>query len=140
MNNEIEVIDRVKGEWRTVTKASEVKNGQRVRYIAQHGTKYGFSGCPSYDKDRFAGSQKVIFKLNFSLVQAFFPLPVRSKRKVAKVYIIRITLKSYFLRIEIGDFSTIRPKYYSTRKHAIRGARRFCKAIGYECEIQKEVK
>jgi hypothetical protein len=140
MKNEIEVIDGVAGEWRTVTKPSEVKVGQRVRFE-------GLSMKFGYEKDE----KEVVLEINNNYVQisgepdlfggywrniqAFFPLPVRKSRKVAKVRIDDTGLHYWWsckisTRIESENA-------YSKRSHAIRGARRFCKAIGYECEIVK---
>ena len=100
MKNEIEVIDGVKGEWRTVTKASEVTVGQRVRYGIDS-IDWGHEKGELGHGHRFAKvcKDKTISTVNefgesmadnifdkiFNIIQAFFPLPVRSKRKVAKV-------------------------------------------------------
>jgi len=69
---------------------------------------------------------------SWSLVQAFFPLPV--KRKVAKVLIETNNIKWWFIvkvttELESGTFTT--------EKSALRGAQRLCKAIGYEMEVEK---
>jgi hypothetical protein len=143
----IETIDGQRGEWRTVTKASEVKVGQRVRFWS--GTvRWGFT------EDKSSGVHKVshfkdgeaylsdpeekLFKKFWDGIQAFFPLPDKPKRKVAKIWFIDCNPDSgiFFAQIIIGRFmATI--DGYSSRKSALRGARRFCKAIGYEMEVVK---
>jgi len=148
MKNEIEVIDGVKGEWRTVTKPSEVKVGQRVRY---DNDRIGYSGLKRYaliDGNILASSpsKKIDFKCwnnlfdgTMGYIQAFFPLPV--KRKVAKVEIkwIEYDHPSGKFKWEVihAKWSCRSRQFYTSRKSALRGARRFCKAIGYECEIVK---
>jgi hypothetical protein len=140
MKNEIEVIDGVKGEWRTVTKPSKVKVGQRVRYEdCKNREAYG------YDMPAFTVNYDITNDKHFSLfkgywknIQAFFPLADKQKRKVAKVRIFNYSdgMAWFETRITVRVISA----HYSSRKSALRGARRFCEAIGYECEIQKEVK
>lgn len=147
MTNEQETIDGVKGEWRTVTKPSEVKVGQRVRY--SNNFSYGFSKedarvitrVNSYDADsksvKGCEYSNNIFDGYWKTVQAFFPLPVRKSRKVAKVRIYQNERSGYY-RFETWVNNVMCEKsLYSKRSHAIRGAKRFCKAIGYECEIVK---
>jgi hypothetical protein len=138
MNNEIETIDGVKGEWRTVTKPEEVTVGQRVRYFSDR-LKIGYTGCPvfAYDNcERFAVSKKWLFKNTWTNIQAFFPLPVKPiKRKVAKVFLNGHTT-TFCNEIIINNVNYYSKKY-SSEKSAIRGAKRFCAAIGYECEIVK---
>jgi hypothetical protein len=97
--NQRETIDGIPGEWRTVTKASEVTVGQRVRY--HHNKKFGYKTDP--DKTN-CGVQKIVSKNGLAVyagrkdtnesgnlfngywknVQAFFPLADKQKRKVAK--------------------------------------------------------
>lgn len=136
--NEIEVIDNVRGEWRTVTKPSEVTVGQRVRYAAGE-AKFGFPDC-KYKSDtcRFVGENKTVFGCDFDYIQAFFPLPV--KRKVANVQADRFMDCDGHLACKIDMVVNNQPislGVFSSRHTAIRGARRFCAAIGYECEIVK---
>ena len=59
-----------------------------------------------------------------------------ANRKVFKARIIELDGCSshYFVAYPMGVYCG---KTYSTKSHAIRGAKRFCKAIGYECEIVK---
>jgi hypothetical protein len=140
MKNEIEVIDGVKGEWRTVTKPSEVKVGQRVRYLFG-GTPCGYKEVRTiHDRDGRIGSEIIdglfIDTGMTTNIQAFFPLPVRKSRKVAKVRIRtwKSCGKAWF---ETTVMIPITSREYANRKNAIRGAKRFCKAIGYECEIVK---
>lgn len=88
-----------------------------------------------------AGYEKEVKDLNERIA--------RSKRKVAKVtvgnnydlygkeifhFIVKMDGRQFMINCKFGG------RGYSSRKNAIRGARRFCKAIGYECEIVKEVK
>ena len=141
MGNKIEVVDGVRGEWRSVTKAEEVKVGQRVRY---YGDEIGFEGKKRFvmkidankmvdvwDGDVIQAEDIFDFSLWDGTIQAFFPKP----RKVAKVHVVYFrdgwqwAFVSFQL-VEIHSFCT-----YTTRAHAIRGARRFCKTIGFECEI-----
>jgi len=140
MTNEKETIDRVKGEWRTVTKASEGKDGQRVRYDGNH-CRFGYSDSLKHRRIRIVGKGLQLKELLYTCwdgeVQAFFPLPVRKSRKVAKVRIYQ-NERSGFYSFETWINNVMCEKrLYSARSHAIRGARRFCKAIGYECEIVK---
>ena len=145
MGNKIEVVDGVKGEWRSVTKAKEVKVGQRVRYEC-FGKRGYVADDPrlvrstdGYDVETWDGvgplsSCTNLFDVAFH-VQAFFPIAEKNPRKVAKVYVAysldrwRWVFES-FKFVEIHSFCN-----YPTRAHAIRGARRFCKTIGFECEI-----
>ena len=144
MNNR-ETIEGVEGEWRTVTKPSEVAGWQRVRY---DGCFIGFNGKPRYV---FTIGEKVsttcgypdgphcdnLFCNEFkNTVQAFFPLPAKQKRKVAKVTI----KKGAYYRVwfKLDRMCKFTPEFaYSSRKSALRGAKRFCKSIGYEMEVAK---
>jgi hypothetical protein len=146
MNNEQETIDGVKGEWRTVTKPSEVTVGQRVRYEDRVFHSYSGYGnirliskknkdktCSTWDGVKpNSGTDYLFYKGHWTNIQAFFPLP--AKRKVAKVKI--YPSSKYFFETKVAGLQVV-SEYYSKRSHAIRGARRFCKAIGYECEIVK---
>jgi hypothetical protein len=132
----IETIDGIKGEWRTVTKASEVEVGQRVRY-AEESSKFGFSDCKiETDRERFVGESKSVMALDFKTVQAFFPLADKQERKVAKV---RIFNNSKFFWYEIRKFNgaDVLGDNRKSKASALRGARRFCNAIGYEMEVVK---
>ncbi len=63
----------------------------------------------------------------------------KQRRKVARVRIINLEgCASYYFVTYINEVYCV--KTYQSRKSAIRGARRFCKTIGFECEIQKEGK
>lgn len=136
MSNEIEIIDVVKGEWRTVTKEKEVTVGQRVRYECSS-FKCGYDEVRTV-KISENGTIKTectgkLFNNGWKNIQAFFPIPVEpEKRKTAKV---EITDSNYYWVMFAG--LTLRSCHYTSRTHAIRGARRFCKAIGYECELVK---
>jgi hypothetical protein len=141
MKNEIEVIDGIKGEWRTVTRPEDVTVGQRVRYGINE-LEWGIcdkrmisirpSGeVISTNKEGELSSEN-IFDGFWKNIQAFFPLADKPKRKVAKV---RIEEENYYW-IEIQGMN-LRSHYYVRRSNAIRGAKRFCAAIGYECEIVK---
>lgn len=146
MNKEIEVIDGVRGEWRTVTKPEEVTVGQRVRFKGKH-RSFGYIELQSIKKIK--NSEFTIIENNnlerdielfdsgyWTNIQAFFPLPVKIKRKVAKVSITQAYASSLFQIC--GLLNGIKfYNHYKSRKSAIRGARRFCAAIGYECEIVK---
>lgn len=144
MNN-IETIDGIKGEWRTVTKASEVTVGQRVRYERESNkARFGYK-IPHFITDiknnevgtKGDGWDRNIFNGYWTNIQSFFPLPVKQKSKVAKAYIVFINCGKYFVKCRIGDYHCERQRYYSSRKNALRGAQRFCKAIGYEMEAVK---
>jgi hypothetical protein len=132
MKNEIEVINGIKGEWRTVTRPEECYSGQPVRYEDKK-EKYGYDGKEGFiHKNLFSGC--------FKNIQAFFPLPVNpAKRKVANVcvFVGRGFCSNKKWTVSITITSTPFECDYSSRKSAIRGAKRFCKAIGYECEIVK---
>ena len=141
MNN-IETIDRVQGEWRTVTKASEVTVGQRVRYILEGGDRYGYSRSDA--PDRFMANKlqttgySIIFgnRIKPKLIQAFFPLPAKQKRKVAKVTVIKWSKTEWSFCFKLGC-TNIDSDFFKSRTYALRGAGRFCKAIGYEIEVAK---
>jgi hypothetical protein len=192
--NQIETIDGIPGEWRTVTKASEVTVGQRVRYEYPDGSKQGYSNIRLIEYideernrvDTFDGTSEKkgclnLFNGHRKNIQAFFPLagkPKRNsdsdctnkscrsydntmaqncarsvngendepyaticphkgkpKRKVAKVTIVNGKLCGCYLRCKINGLRI--SAYYASRKSALRGARRFCKAIGYEMEVVK---
>jgi hypothetical protein len=147
MTNEQETIFGVKGEWRTVTKPSEVTVGQRVRYSdCDSEYKSGYESpkfierkekntCVTWNgQRRMTGTNYLFEKQLWRNIQAFFPLPVRKSRKVAKV-IISTNDHCYWFFVTVGV--KLESMAYSKRSHAIRGAKRFCKAIGYECEIVK---
>ena len=177
--NQRETIEGITGEWRTVTKASEVTVGQRVRYEAPNGKKFGYSDCEvKSDRERFVGDNKTVMSLEWGEVQAFFPLPAKpkrnecisckettrvirdnglccvcdakkwteenivktvkadkQKRKVAKVVIRECMGEEWQSACRINGFDCYR--HYGSYESALRGARRFCKAIGYECEVVK---
>ena len=143
MKCKIEVIDGVKGEWRTVTKAEEVEVGQRVRY---DGCKIGCYGdkrlirkfeegrVVTFDgEDANSGSRDVF---SYPTVQAFFPVAEKKPRKVAKISVFKFG-KYHWSSSSFGHVTVATWRDYSTRESAIRGARRFCKTIGFECEIVK---
>lgn len=153
MKCKIEIVDGIKGEWRTVTKTEEVKVGQRVRYngceIGCYGEKrlirkFEKGRVVTFDgEDADSGSCNVF---RYPTVQAFFPIAKRQKRKVAKVVIgydfDHYSNKVYHLIVSIGQKQfMVKPQFggrgYSTHSHAVCGARRFCKTIGFECEIIK---
>jgi len=58
-----------------------------------------------------------------------------SKRKVARCWILMHGVNFFCFETHINKVSCC--KVYHSGKSAIRGARRFCAAIGYECEIVK---
>ncbi len=60
-----------------------------------------------------------------------------AKRKVAKVRIAEVEKFMFLYVAKIGNTKCHNCKSVRSRKSAIRGAKRFCKAIGYECEIVK---
>jgi len=140
----IETIDGIKGEWRTVTKASEVTVGQRVR-MEYKGKKLGFTGLPDFPDDsceRYAVNREFLFNNGYENIQAFFPLPVKQNRKVAKVASVSVHCSGkFYFQIEDVEgkvYLYARSKcIYASRKSALRGAQRFCKAIGYEMEVVK---
>ena len=138
MNNR-ETIEGVVGEWRTVTKAGEVEVGQRVRYIFRNDDEESFDVIHDYDSDH-TNIDSVFNTLFRSEVQAFFPITKPVKRKVAKVLldgfmdadgeiVCKVDMIVYRHVLSLG--------VYSSSKSALRGAKRFCKAIGYEMEVAK---
>jgi hypothetical protein len=136
--NQRETIEGITGEWRTVTKASEVTVGQRVRYTFRNDNEKSFDVIHDYDSDT-TNIDSVFNTLFRSNVQAFFPLPNKQKRKVAKIYIepYRGCITSPFtLRVSFSCWN-VWVDHYCSRKSALRGARRFCDAIGYEMEVVK---
>jgi hypothetical protein len=144
MKCKTEIVDGIKGEWRTVTKAEEVKVGQRVRYngceIGCYGEKrlirkFEKGRVVTFDgEDADSGSCNVF---RYPTVQAFFPIAKRQKRKVAKIDVF-CCFNRWKWQFILPKTSTVEScRDYSTRTSAIRGARRFCKTIGFECEIVK---
>jgi len=141
--NQRETIDGIKGEWRTVTKASEVTVGQRVRYkrlnlimITDRFIKSKKNLCSvSNNKELQKRCCTKLFDGFFDTIQAFFPMADKpAKRKVAKVRIETNNIKWWFIvkvttELESGTFTT--------EKGALRGAQRFCKAVGFEMEVEK---
>ena len=180
--NQRETIDGIKGEWRTVTKASEVTVGQRIRYTV-HGCKVGYSTCNEGYNHRFYKDGTLGWEADN--LQAFFPLAVKPKRKVsddcesdctkkncrffdklmsqncaraisstndipyasickdrtAKRKVAKVTISQKYASSLIQICGLINGvkfyNHYSSRKSALRGARRFCAAIGYEMEVVK---
>lgn len=141
----IEIVDGVRGEWRNVTKASNLKDGMPLRYEGSC-RRFGYNERQTLRKNRY-GKIETLDKLGnvvdddlfagfWKNIQAFVPLPV--KRKVANVEIYEeeygftacISLAGWY-------FDLNRDGFYSKRAHAIRGAKRFCRAIGYEFELIK---
>jgi len=143
--NQRETIEGVEGEWRTVTKPSEVTVGQRVRY---RNAKNGWS----WDEraDRFFGfingqacsllytgaKAMELFNKDEIEVQAFFPIAKPAKRKVAKVKIDNFEYEAH-AKVFIEEWVFNLNGGYANKRNALRGARRFCKAIGWEMEVVK---
>ena len=96
------------------------------RYIAHNGREKEKWLCNIHDGESSFGSDP-----KFSIVKV---LTRHNDRKVAKCIVWedcqRWGWHCYSLRASSSEA-------YTTRKNAIRGARRFCKRIGYECEIVK---
>jgi hypothetical protein len=147
MNN-IEIIDGVKGEWRTVTCGCQVSIGQ---YIRREGVNT-FYGASDYNRQKVdskrgryiclvnkdgAPDSSDIFDGTWKKVQAFFPLADKHKRKVAKVTLHGVTQVLVTIRFTVCKEKLIHRMLRNSRKSALRGARRFCKAIGYEMEVVK---
>lgn len=141
MNNNIEVIDGVTGEWRPINREEGLSVGQMVRYC-NSGTiecSFGYeddrrfyqskNGIDTFvDKDGFSCSQHNFGYWN--IIEAFFP------NKVAKV-VISSDHVLYWFTMTIGRMSPIKSVQFSSRKSTIRSAQRLCELIGYECEIVK---
>ena len=60
--------------------------------------------------------------------------PRAVKRKVARYYVYGRLGGFYGLRLWVEGWN-FELQLYSSKRDALRGARRFCKKIGYECEI-----
>jgi hypothetical protein len=127
----IETIDGITGEWRTVTSNKGCKIGQPVRWIFLE-KKYGYGEQQLY----FTNDRLNYLYFEKGQVQAFFPLPVKQKRKVAKVEI-KYTVGGYFYHVKFGRYHYYYDGVITTHKSALRGAQRFCKAIGWEMEVVK---
>jgi hypothetical protein len=68
----------------------------------------------------------------------FRTLAPKPKRKVAKCAIVHYSDRMYYFAIRKFIYTDcLTSKFYTTQKSALRGARRFCKAIGYEMEVVK---
>lgn len=141
------------GVWKPVTNPYEVKEGQRVRY---DGDAVGFSreyrfahfedgDCQALDSGGKLRESKLF---RWGDVHAFFPLKdnvaktpkkviqkSKGKPKVAKVRINGNSQFNWFV-IRFANCEVLGDGV-KTRQSAIRGAKRFCETIGYECEIVK---
>lgn len=118
------VGDKVQLRNGKVVKLFENKNGDNKKFPWYHngGVPNGFVGV---DNEGFC----CIYWKEQDIVKV---LTRHNDRKVAKCVI----SNGYDPVFTINSFG-ITSWRYTTRKNAIRGAQRFCKRIGYECEIVK---
>ena len=136
-------MDR-QGKWMTVTDASQVKVGDRVGYRSRDLT-FGY-GKTSTIGDGFqlvtsktssdASTEHTLslFGGLWDEVQLFRPVRAE-RRRVVKCEIDETAGKwGWFAKIGICDCFSV-PTEYTRRRDAVRGAKRFCASIGYECEI-----
>ena len=137
-------MDR-QGKWKTVTDASQVKVGDRVRYQSKDLTfDYGKTstigdGFQSVTSKTFSDASAEhtlsLFGGLWDEVQLFRHVTTTERRRVAKCEIDEVAGKwGWFAKIGICDCFSM-PTEYTRRRDAIRGAKRFCASIGYECEI-----
>ena len=144
---EVGVMDR-QGKWKTVTDASQVKVGDRVGYRSRDlAFGYGKASTIGEIGDSFRSvtsktSSDASTEHSLSLfsgvwdeVQLFRHVTTTERRRVAKCEIDEVAGKwGWFAKIGICDCFSM-PTEYTRRRDAIRGAKRFCASIGYECEI-----
>lgn len=127
------------GSWVKVTKPSEVKVGDRVRYIYKD-LRFGFVDeyreivrvSPTVDSDR---CEDIFEEGVFDSIEVFRPAKP-TKRKAARCNVYRYCEGVYRVQIWVASWN-FELHDYGTRRDALRGARRFCKKIGYECEIME---
>ena len=143
---EVGVMDR-QGKWKTVTDASQVKVGDRVGYRSRDlAFGYGKASTIGEIGDSFRSvtsktSSDASTEHSLSLfsgvwdeVQLFRPVAAE-RQKVAKCGVDKTAGKWWwFAKAGICDCFSM-PTEYTRRRDAIRGAKRFCASIGYECEI-----
>ena len=147
VNNQKEVgMDR-QGKWEAVTDASQVKVGDRDRYQSKDLTfDYGKTstigdGFQSVTSKTFSDASTEhslsLFSGLWDEVQLFRPV-VAERQKVAKCGVDKTAGKWWwFAKTGICDCFSM-PTEYTRRRDAIRGAKRFCASIGYECEIARD--
>lgn len=155
----IEFIDGVSGEWRDVTKESEVSIGQRVRYSCHAGEKFGYERCISGPRFMCENSMSSGYTTLFhngvkqsglKNIQAFFPVTAKEEKwgvafdttpsknkKLAKVRVFKLDTDSYWFGTKVAGVEATSIAFFKSRASAIRGAKRFCKSIGYEFELVK---
>ena len=140
-------MDR-QGKWEAVTDASQVKVGDRVRYQSKDLTfDYGKTstigdGFQSVTSKTFSDASAEhtlsLFGGLWDEVQLFRHVTTTERRRVAKCEIDEVAGKwGWFAKTGICDCFSI-PTEYTRRRDAVRGAKRFCASIGYECEIARD--
>ena len=150
--NQRRVGEDWRGEWITVTDASQVKVGDRVGYrsrdltfgygknstIGEIGDGDGVQSVTSKTPgDASAEHTLSLFGGLWDEVQLFRPVAAE-RQKVAKCEIDEVAGKwGWFAKTGICDCFSM-PTEYTRRRDAIRGAKRFCASIGYECEIARD--
>lgn len=93
------------------------------------------SGCVG--KIAFSKECKLLEKCGKNYGNVVFQYARPAKRKVAKCEICKWRrVGGYYFCTDIRHVDCA-SRDYASRKAAIRGARRFCKSIGYKCEIVK---
>lgn len=164
MSIQKETFDGVPGEWRTVTRADQIQDKQRIRYYLfdmKHKDRIGYTNHPSpeqrvrfavrtrhgFDTSGVGNVHQCMFEdTDFKLIQAWFPTGKKGKLvkvkpstkplfdRVAKVNIYTDNFGRHEFSISIGVVQCSAGDYKS-RSSAIRGAKRFCQDIGYEMEL-----
>lgn len=87
-------------------------------------------------KVAFSAECKLLGKCGKNYGNVIFQYARPVKRKVALCRVWFSYTTEFSFSTEINGVSC-RRSYYVSRKSAIRGARRFCASVGYECEIVK---
>jgi hypothetical protein len=130
--NQRETIDGITGEWRTVTKPSELSERQPIRYEIGC-VKFGYDSPSCAERCKMCRTISIFGDGQRKNIQAFFPLA--DKRKVAKVEIhTKLGLFEWHI-YDLEEADVRSNDFVETKDEALRGARRFCKAIGYEMEV-----
>jgi len=138
MKNQKETIHGVTGTWKTITKTTDVIDGQLVRY--DFGAKSGYNGdlrwSPTWKQEDI--------DICKGKIQAFYPKGMKKPQepKEPKTVAEFEIYKSGFspshdvvARTTINGFNC--EKWYETIRSAVRGSKRFCKAIGYEFKTKE---
>ena len=84
--NKIEVVDGIRGKWRTVKKPTGITDGQPIRYDTDH-CRFGYADSlvEGGSVRKAVEKEKAGYFIGWEgVTQAFFPLPVKTEKKKVK--------------------------------------------------------